>query len=170
MAFSGRAVYSNFTAIAEDVSDIVSMISPRETPLLDILGDAPFPARSVLHEWLEDDLSPNTIVASSNVSSDTVDTAMGVAAAKARRLQVGMILRGPAASGNEFLIISAISGNTITLNRAFGGTLANSFAAGQSIDVIADAALEGDDVTTDTSGVRSRKQNFKATLSLISLN
>lgn len=50
MAFSGRAVYSNFTAIAEDVSDVVSMISPRETPLLDLLGDAPFPARSVLHE------------------------------------------------------------------------------------------------------------------------
>ncbi len=39
MAFSGRAVYSNFSAVAEDVSDIVSMISPRETPLLDILGE-----------------------------------------------------------------------------------------------------------------------------------
>jgi hypothetical protein len=160
MPFSGRATYSNFTAIAEDVSDIVSMISPRETPLLDILGDSPFPARSVLHEWLEDDLSPNTIVNSSAVSSDTVDTAIGIAASKARRLQVGMILRGPAASGNEYLVISAISGNTITVNRAFGGTTGNSFAAGQSIDVIADASLEGDDVVTDTSGVRSRKQNF----------
>ena len=50
MSFSGRAVYSNFTAVAEDVSDLVSMISPRETPLLDILGDAPFPSRSVLHK------------------------------------------------------------------------------------------------------------------------
>lgn len=160
MPFSGRAAYSNFSATAEDVSDLVSIISPRETPLLDILGDAPFPARSVLHEWLEDDLSPNTIVASSAVTSDTVDTAIGIANNKARRLQVGMILRGPAASGNEYLVISAISGNTITVNRAFGGTLGNSFAAGQSIDMIADAALEGDDVTTDTSGVRSRKQNF----------
>ncbi|SRR6266436_766029 len=160
MAFSGRAAYSNFSATAEDVSDLVSIISPRETPLLDILGDAPFPARSVLHEWLEDDLSPNTIVTSSAVTSDTVDTAIGIANNKARRLQVGMILRGPAASGNEYMVISAISGNTITVNRAFGGTLGNSFAAGQSIDMIADAGLEGDDVTTDTSGVRSRKQNF----------
>lgn len=160
MPFSGRATYSNFSAIAEDVSDIVSMISPRETPLLDILGDAPFPARSVLHEWLEDDLSPNTIVASSAVASDTVDTNIGIAASKARRLQVGMILRGPSGSGNEYMVISAISGNTITVTRAFGGTTANSFPAGSSIDVIADAALEGDDVTTDTSGVRTRKQNF----------
>lgn len=160
MPFTGRATFSNFTAIAEDVSDLVSMISPRETPLLDILGDAPFPARSVLHEWLEDDLSPNTIVASSAVTSDTADTVIGIAGNKARRLQVGMILRGPAASGNEYMVISAISGNSITVNRAFGGTLGNSFAAGQSIDMIADAGLEGDDVTTDTSGVRARKQNF----------
>lgn len=160
MPFSGRAAYSNFTATAEDVSDLVSIISPRETPLLDILGDAPFPARSVLHEWLEDDLSPNTIVASSAATSDTANTAIGIAANKARRLQVGMILRGPAASGSEYMVIESISGNTITVSRAFGGTLANSFAAGVSIDMIADAALEGDDVTTDTSGVRSRKQNF----------
>jgi len=48
MPFSGKAVYSDFRAIAEDVSDVVSMISPRETPLLDILGDPPYPARNVL--------------------------------------------------------------------------------------------------------------------------
>lgn len=160
MAFSGRAAYSNFTATAEDVSDIVSMISPRETPLLDLLGDPPFAAKSVLHEWLEDDLSPNTIITSSNVASDTADSLFGVAASKARRLQVGMILRGPSASGSEYMVVSAISGNTITVQRAFGGTSANSFTAGDTIDVIADAALEGDDVTTDTSGVRSRKNNF----------
>ena len=105
-------------------------------------------------------MSPNTIVASSAVSSDTADTLIGIAGSKARRLQVGMILRGPSGAGNEYMVISAISTNTITVTRAFGGTTANSFAAGQSIDVIDDAALEGDDVTTDTSGVRSRKQNF----------
>lgn len=109
---------------------------------------------------LEDDLSPNTIVASSAVASQTTDTAVGVAGGKAARLQVGMVLRGPAASGSEYLTISAISGNTITVTRAFGGTVANSFAAGASIEVISDAALEGDDVTTDTSGIRQRKSNY----------
>lgn len=161
MPFTGRATYSNFTAIAEDVSDLVSMISPRETPLLDILGDAPFPARSVLHEWLEDDLSPNVIVTASNVSSDTANTSFGVASNKARRLQVGMVLRGPAASGSEYMVIEALNlPNTITVSRGFGGTTANSFAPGQNVDVISDAGLEGDDVTVDTSGVRARKQNF----------
>lgn len=56
MAFTGRAIYdtagsdSIFKGVAEDVSDIVSMISPFETPLLDVLSQAPYPARNVLHE------------------------------------------------------------------------------------------------------------------------
>ena len=40
MAFTGRATYDNDTLIAEDVSDLVSTISPFETPLLDFIGDA----------------------------------------------------------------------------------------------------------------------------------
>ena len=50
MAFTGRATYSNFNTIAEDVSDTISIISPHETPLLDFLGDADLPATSTLHE------------------------------------------------------------------------------------------------------------------------
>ena len=119
-------------------------------------------------EWLEDSLSPNTLVASNNVASDTANTAIGVA--NANRLQVGMILRGPSASGSEYMTIASIAGTTITVTRAFGGTTANSFASGQSMDMISDAALEGDDVTVDTSGVRSRKQNFQPILSLINNN
>ena len=53
MAFTGRATYDNTAALAEDVSDIVSMISPFETPLLDFLGDAARPATNTMHEWLE---------------------------------------------------------------------------------------------------------------------
>ena len=42
--------------IAEDVSDIIGIVSPHETPLLDLLGDAKRPAISTTHEWLEDAL------------------------------------------------------------------------------------------------------------------
>ena len=112
------------------------------------------------------ELSPNTIVASSNVASAATDTQIGVASAKAPYLQVGMILMGPSASGSEYMVISAISGNTITVQRGFGGTTPNSFAAGQSINMISDAALEGDDVTQDSSTVRVRKTNYRRTCSL----
>ena len=42
-----------------DVSDLVEIVSPHETPLLDALGDPLWAATSMHHEWLEDELLPN---------------------------------------------------------------------------------------------------------------
>ncbi|MDY7011829.1 MAG: hypothetical protein SVV80_13930, partial [Planctomycetota bacterium] len=50
MAFTGKATYSSGSAlpeIAKDVGDIVSIVSPYETPLLDHLGDPVRPASSI---------------------------------------------------------------------------------------------------------------------------
>ena len=63
MSFTGKATYSagsTLPEIAEDVSDLISINSPHETPLLDALGDASRVARSTVHEWLEDALLPNS--------------------------------------------------------------------------------------------------------------
>ena len=43
MAFTGKATYSagaTLPELAEDISDIVAIVSPFETPLLNLLGDA----------------------------------------------------------------------------------------------------------------------------------
>src|SRR5580765_1863108 len=94
MVFTGRAVYDNFTSIAEDVSDIIGMISPSETPLLDVLGDADRPARNVLHEWLEDELNPNTIVSSTTVNDSAQSAAFHYKGSPvSRNLMVGTILK-----------------------------------------------------------------------------
>src|SRR5215218_11232451 len=63
MAFTGKATYTAGTSlpeIAEDVSDLVGINSPFETPLLDALGDPARATRSTIHEWLEDSLLPNS--------------------------------------------------------------------------------------------------------------
>ncbi|RME23809.1 MAG: hypothetical protein D6800_09370 [Candidatus Zixiibacteriota bacterium] len=57
MAFTGKATYSDgttFPELYEDVSDIIGIISPFETPLLDHLGDPQRSANSTVHEWTED--------------------------------------------------------------------------------------------------------------------
>ena len=57
MPFTGKATYAagaSLPEIAEDVSDLVGIVSPFETPLLDALGDPQVEARSTHHEWLED--------------------------------------------------------------------------------------------------------------------
>src|SRR5688500_18930988 len=54
MPFTGKATYtagSTLPEIAEDVSDLVAISSPHETPLLDALGDPARPARSTIREW-----------------------------------------------------------------------------------------------------------------------
>ena len=63
MPFTGKATYSagaTLPELLEDVSDIIGLVSPHETPLLDLLGDGPRAASSTVHEWLEDTLLPNT--------------------------------------------------------------------------------------------------------------
>ena len=59
MPFTGKATFSagaTLPELAEDVSDIIGIVSPYETPLLDHLGDPQRSARSTIHEWLEDQL------------------------------------------------------------------------------------------------------------------
>lgn len=160
--FTGRAVYGSgvFDNLAEDVSDIVSMISPYETPFLNLIGDADKEADNVLHEWLEEEMTPNAIVNSVSVASTTASTAIPIKGGLALFLQKGMVLRGPEAAGGEYMQITAITANTIVVDRAFATTNANSFGASEFLTVISDAAVEGADVLVDISRPRPRLNNI----------
>jgi len=78
MAFTGKATYSAGTTLpelAEDVSDLIGIISPYETPLLDALGDPIREATSTHHEWIEDELLPNKDAVNDSTFTDPdVDT------------------------------------------------------------------------------------------------
>src|SRR5687767_8041137 len=91
MAFTGKSTYTagaTLPEIAEDVSDLVAINSPFETPLLDALGDSARPARSTVHEWLEDALLPNTDqINDSTYTNASTDTSFVVD--NASRFQVG---------------------------------------------------------------------------------
>ncbi|MBL8764670.1 MAG: DUF5309 family protein [Phycisphaerae bacterium] len=59
MPFTGKATFAagaDLPEIMEDVSDVIGIVSPYETPLLDHLGDARRAAASTIHEWIEDAL------------------------------------------------------------------------------------------------------------------
>ena len=163
MAFTGKATYDDFTSIAEDVSDIIGIISPSETPLLDFLGDAERPGRNINHEWLEDSLGPGTVINSTAIASATADTSFQING-KGNQLQVGDILRYTGAGSltyEELLQVTIIVGaNSITVSRDFGTIGPSSLAAGGSIELVANASLEGKDAGTDISKARSRKSNY----------
>ena len=81
MPFTGKATYSagaSLPEIAEDVSDLVGIVSPFETPLLDAIGDPQVEARSTHHEWLEDTLLPNTDAVTTTPTNPQTDTEIEV--------------------------------------------------------------------------------------------
>jgi hypothetical protein len=162
MAFTGKATYSAgafLPEIAEDVADLVSIVSPYETPLLDHLGDPPRPAASTYHEWLEDELLPNTDAINDNQwTNPAADQTFGVD--HADRFRVGDQVR-PEGSSELLLVTSTDTvGGTITVTRGYGGTTPANLADNQALHILGNAALEGDEAPAARFTNRVRKGNW----------
>jgi len=159
MPFTGKATYSAGAAlpeIAEDVSDLVGIVSPFETPLLDALGDPQTEARSTHHEWLEDSLLPNTDTLTATPTHPLTDTELAVA--NVGRFRVGDQLR--CEDSEELLLVTAVGASTITVARCYGGTDAESVASGDTLHILGNAALEGQDADAARFTLRTRRGNW----------
>lgn len=160
MAFTGKATYSagaTLPELAEDVSDIIGIVSPYETPLLDHLGDPQRAALSTVHEWLEDELLPNSdVIDDDAISNGLTETSIDVA--HGDRFRVGDQVQ--ADGSREVMLVTAISGATLTVSRSYGGTTAASISDGQTLRILGNAALEGDERPATRFTNRSRRQNY----------
>src|SRR3954470_10668193 len=157
MPFTGKATYTagaSLPEIAEDVSDLVSISSPYETPLLDALGDAPRAARSTVHEWLEDALVPDSDAIT------VVNSATSLRVGHADRFRAGDQIRFDGSS--ELALVTAVDSGTgdLTIVRNYGGTPSGAFTVGSMLRNLGNAALEGADASGVRVTARSRKSNF----------
>jgi hypothetical protein len=163
MPWSGKATYDSFSIIGEDISPSVLLISPRETPFLDLLGDADRPATSILHQWTEQELGPDRLVNSTAVNSATAATGIQINGF-GNQLQVGMLLEieaNAAGAVNERVQISCIPGpNSILVTRNAASAGVSSLAPGGNLFVIGTAELEGSETTGDVYRPRTRRQNY----------
>ncbi|WP_432798403.1 SU10 major capsid protein [Poriferisphaera sp. WC338] len=164
MAFTGKATYDAGTSlpeIAEDISDVVSIVSPYETPLLNHLGDAPYSAKSTVHEWLEDTLQPNTSLLA--VALSAVETE--IESQHAGTFRVGDLVRIEGSS-EVMLVTSANSAEeTAIAIRGYGGTTATTHTSGTKVYIIGNATLEGGEAGDVRYTNRTRKQNYTQILS-----
>lgn len=163
MPWSGKATYDSFTLIGEDVSPSVLLLSARETPFLDLLGDPDRPATSILHQWTEQDLGPDRLVASVAINSATAATGVQINGF-GNQLQVGMLLEieaNVAGAVNERVQISCIPGpNSILVTRNAGSAGISSLVVGGNLFVIGTAELEGSETSGDVYRPRTRRQNY----------
>ena len=160
MAFTGKATYSAGTTLpelAEDVSDLVGIVSPYETPLLNALGDPIREATSTHHEWLEDELLPNKDAVNDSTFTDpSTDTDFVVD--NGSRFRIGDQIQ--VESSEELMLVTGISTNTLTIVRGYAGTTAEDLADNQVINILGNAALEGADKPSARFTNRSRCGNY----------
>ena len=159
-SFSGRAIYDNgvFDGVAEDVAPLVSIISPTETPLLTRFGDPNYAAKSTKHEFVEDEMPPNALITASAVASnDGSDSAIGIAHGDTHYIRPGAILASDDLM--EYMRVVAVVGNTVMVNRAYGGTAVSAHAVGDYLTIVSQLSTDGRDTTTNTSRARDRIDN-----------
>lgn len=160
MAFTGKATYSagaTLPELTEDVSDIVGIVSPYETPLLNALGDPMRAAMSTHHEWMEDSLLPNQDwiddAAFVDPESDTEFTVT-----HGDRFRTGDQIQ--AEGSEELMLVVGIEGNDLTVIRGYAGTLNTALVDGQALSILGNAALEGDEKPEARFTNRTRKGNY----------
>ncbi len=161
MPFTGKATFNagaDLPELAEDVSDIIGIISPWETPLLDHLGDAPRAAQSTIHEWIEDDLLPNFDTVNQTTFTPNAQDATAITVANGSRFRVGDQVRP--GNAREVLLVTAVAGNVLTVTRRYGNSPASNLANGLRLTILGNAALEGDDKPDPRFTNRSRKRNY----------
>jgi hypothetical protein len=159
MPFTGKATYAagaSLPEIAEDVSDLVGIVSPFETPLLDALGDPQVEARSTHHEWLEDTLLPNADVVETTPTNPLTDEEIEVA--NPGRFRIGDQVR--CKDSEELMLVRVVDSDTITVTRGYGGTTAEAIAASDTLYILGNASLEGQDAEAARFTVRSRRGNW----------
>ena len=142
--------------MVDDVSDLVGLISPFDTPLLDAIGSPRFAAKSTRHEWFEDQLNPN--FSAVNNGAGYADDATSVVADSGAVFRVGDLIKPD--GSEEIMQVTAISTNTLTVTRGYGGSAAASLSDDQKLTVIGRAALEGEDAPNSTHRSRVRVENF----------
>lgn len=161
MAFSGKSTYgagADLPELAEDVSDIIGIVSPFETPLLDHLGDPKRFASSTVHEWVEDALLPNTDEIDQTVFSPSPTGATLITVEHGGRFRAGDQVRP--ADTTEVMFVTGVAGNVLTVVRGYGGTTAATLTDGMKLTILGNAALEGDEAPAARFTSRVRRRNY----------
>jgi len=144
-----KTVYSDATAQARAISDVIAMIDPRDTPLLAKLGLDSAREKFKLSlngykiELLEDELDPLEDAVNGGIGWDDTSTT-GLAVDDASKFQDGHVILVE----SEKLVVKDVDTSADTIDvyaRGFGGTSAATHADDTAITIVGMARLEGDD-------------------------
>lgn len=148
-----KTTYSDTTPHKRVITDIISLIDPSDAPLVDALGGLDGASgkfrftngKGKVVEWLEDSLIPlsDTLNAGATITS----TATSFTVTDGSLYQPGHIVM----VDSEYLWVSSVSGNTVTMTRGTGGSTAATHDSVAAVTFVGMARLEG--AESDTIGL-----------------
>lgn len=165
MPFTGFASYDDMAVHDPDISEILLLTSPVQTPFLDALPQALKPATDVIHSWFEEQLGPDRLTLSAVLNSVAVGTSsqhqLASSTAFGHLLTVGSLLEveTPTGQGEIVQINSIVGPNTVSFVRGVARGV-SSLTANGSLFYIGTAELEGGDTSGDVTRIRTRKDNY----------
>ena len=153
MAYTGRATFDDSDSIGEDVSPIVTIISPLETPLLSYLGNPLYPATNTKHEFLT--ASANAFT--DPLAEDLDNSETGIDVTDGTKFVAGMIIQ----IDDELMIVASVATNTLTVStRPYGSSTAATHSTGATVTIVGWPALEGADAAASRNTSRTRAYNY----------
>jgi len=131
--------------VVRDLSDILELVVARHPTLISLIPQAGNnqEATNTKHEWLEDTLEPEASVLTQDVSA----TATTINVADGSIFQPEMVIT--VEGSDEVMKVTAVSGNTLTVTRGWGGTTAEAHSANSEVKIISRPAEEGSDPGDD---------------------
>lgn len=128
----------------EDVTENTLLLSPQEAPMLDLVGYGEATTQDEI-VWYEDETYGTKTTATSVVteSATTIPVADGSIFEPQTVVKVG----------EELVLVTAVTGNNLTVTRAYADTVAGTVAVGDKIEFQFAEGIEGAD---------ARKARFKA--------
>lgn len=162
MSFTGKCTFSSGAAlpeVADDLADLVSIVAPAETPLLDALGDPARVATSTHHEWFEDALLPNSDSIAMPGLNDAGLGTTTINVTHVTRFRVGDLL-SPVGSRETLLVTALNPAGQLTVQRGYGNSTKSALGETQELKIIANATFEGAEAGDARFTVRSRIGNY----------
>lgn len=133
MAFTGTQTY-DFKDQVRELSAGISLIIEDEPTLLSLIGIGGEQLTQTKYEWMSDNLNSNRATLKADVRDS--DTALTVATDDGKKFRVNALI----VMGEEYVKVTAVTGDSVTVERGFDGTSAAAHKAGDEIRIVSPSA------------------------------
>lgn len=144
----------DFQDQVRDLEEGISLIINDAPTLLGLIGLNGERLTQTKFEWMSDNLNSNR--ATVKTAATETDTDITVADGDGEKFRVNAIV----VADEEYMKVTAINGDVITVQRGFDGTTAAAIAAGAEIRIVARPQLQGAGVGQDEGHDRYTDYNF----------